>query len=424
MKKPYIVVHPLHSNFDEEIEISVKGCNPSDEISILTYIHDDRDELFVSDATFIANKNGEVHIANEASIKGTYTGIDRNGIFWSAKHVKKKHDDYFLKTNINALTIKMQLKIRDELVHEVAFERSFYKNDIHVVELNQNHIIGTLYLPKEKGDYPNVLLLAGSDGGKLDPAASLLAAKGYNVLDLAYFNQDGVPKDLENIPLEYFYNALQFLKEQTNNRSKVIVIGYSKGAELALLLASEYDEFSAVIAGAPSAYITSGMRNGIFAPIPSWTINDQAKSFLKMQHKFSNMLPVLKQMILKRPVSFFNVWEDSLKKDNNRLEDARIKVENIKAPVLLISGDKDGIWPSSTFSNEIKSKLDSIEHLQFKEGGHFVSFPYALPHLPANVYEHLGGRTIMDCGGTKEANADAAIQSWNYIQNFIKKHSE
>ncbi|WP_054707833.1 acyl-CoA thioester hydrolase/BAAT C-terminal domain-containing protein [Bacillus sp. JCM 19041] len=231
-----------------------------------------------------------------------------------------------------------------------------------------------------------------------------------------------MPSDLESIPLEYFYHSIQLLKKLTNNDEKLTLIGYSRGAELALLLASEYDEFCAVIAGAPGAYITSGLKNSIYAPIPSWTLNDEAKPYLKFQHRPRNMFPLLKQWILRRPASFFGIWDDSLKK-LDKLEDTRIKVEQIQAPVLLVSGDRDQIWPASNFANVIQAKLNDVEHLRYEKGGHFIAFPYALPHLPSNIYEHVGGGMIMDSGGTKEANASAAKHSWPLISGFIEKHS-
>lgn len=421
--KPSIHVTPLQSNFDEEIDIVIRGCNPGDEVTLKASLSDDRNELFMSEATFKVSQNREVDLAKEAPITGTYTGVDPNGIFWSAIHKKKKYDDYFLKSNTNELKVLLQLYRENDVMDEVQINRFFYQEQVKFTRIHEKNTVGTLYQPKVSGHYPNVVLLAGSDGGQLGPAASLLASKGYTVFDLAYFNQDGVPNDLENIPLEYFYQSIQLLKKHTNSDKKVTLIGYSRGAELALLLASEYDEFCAVIAGAPGAYITSGLKNSIYAPIPSWTLNDEAKPYLKFQHRPRTMFPLLKQWILRRPASFFGIWEDSLKK-LDELEEKRIKVEQIKAPVLLLSGDRDQIWPASEFVNVIQSNLTDAKHIQYVEGGHFIAFPYALPHLPSNNYEHVGGGMIMYSGGSKKANAAAAKDSWPLICEFIKKHTQ
>lgn len=109
--KPSIHVTPLQSNFDEEIDIVIRGCNPGDEVTLKASLSDDRNELFMSEATFKVSQNREVDLAKEAPITGTYTGVDPNGIFWSAIHKKKKYDDYFLKSNTNELKVLLQLYI-------------------------------------------------------------------------------------------------------------------------------------------------------------------------------------------------------------------------------------------------------------------------------------------------------------------------
>ncbi len=45
--------------------------------------------------------------------------------------------------------------------------------------------------------------------GLWEHAAALLASHGYAALALAYFGVEDVPKDLINIPLEYFGTALR-----------------------------------------------------------------------------------------------------------------------------------------------------------------------------------------------------------------------
>ncbi|MFA1819764.1 dienelactone hydrolase family protein [Virgibacillus oceani] len=124
-------------------------------------------------------------------------------------------------------------------------------------------IRGVLFHPERRGRYPAIIILSGSDGGKQEHAAALLASKGYSAFALSYFGVEGVPKDLENISLEYFQEATMWLKDHPYVNGDVNLIGYSRGAELALLLGATFDDYKSIIAGAPSAYITPGMKNGI-----------------------------------------------------------------------------------------------------------------------------------------------------------------
>ena len=72
------------------------------------------------------------------------------------------------------------------------------------------------------GDQPRkaIIMLGGSEGGKIWSGirmrrpGELLVQRGYAVLSLAYFKDQGLPGTLEEIPLEYFEKALAWLSAQ------------------------------------------------------------------------------------------------------------------------------------------------------------------------------------------------------------------
>ncbi len=422
MTKPSIHVTPEHPRIDEAIFITIVGCQPNQELTLRALLKDDANEQFTSWATFRANESGEISLAQNAPESGSYQSIDQAGIIWSMTHHTKANGHYFTKTTAEPLKVTLRLEANHQTINETAVAISFYTDRVIKREMRSNGAVGTLYQPIDQAATQNVMLLAGSDGGRLEHAATMLAAKGYNVLDLAYFNQDGVPKNLENIPLEYFHGAIQVFKEMTENEEKISVIGYSRGAELALLLASTYDEFNAVIAGAPGAYVTSGLKNSIYAPIQSWTLADKPIPYFKFTYRPSVMFSFFRQWMVKKPASFLGIWESSLKAPEKN-EAARIKVENIKAPVLLLTGGDDQVWPAAHFAKLMKNKLPQLEWKHYEQAGHFLSFPYALPNMPANLNEHVGGRMTMQFGGTAEANALAAADSLPHIFNFLESSS-
>lgn len=51
-------------------------------------------------------------------------------------------------------------------------------------------------------------------GGLTEPRASLLASKGFVVLALAYLRYPGLPKTPESLHLEYFEEAVAYLRRQ------------------------------------------------------------------------------------------------------------------------------------------------------------------------------------------------------------------
>lgn len=79
---------------------------------------------------------------------------------------------------------------------------------------------------------------------------------------------------------------------------------------------------------------------------------------------------------------------------------------------------------SERFARQIAQEIEGeSRELHFKEAGHFLAFPYALPGMPANVLMHVGGRMIMDFGGTKAANADATKESWKELLGFLEEYA-
>lgn len=409
--KPAIHVSPRHGLIDELITITVSGCMPGEKLDVELRLLDQKNNEFKSEVHVEINEKGEQ----------TLSQSDVEGLFWSAEKVGALHGDYFYKSDAAELEMEWTLKREGEEVGQVTAIRAFKHEDVRREVVRVEGVVGTLFYQEEDMARPVVVVLGGSDGEIQEHAAALLATKGYNVFALAYFGQEGVPKDLDKIPLEYFDGAIQWVKGRFSVE-KVTLIGYSRGAEAALLLASVYpDEFKAVVAGAPGAYVTSGLKNTIYAPIPSWTLEGEDLPYLTFKYRPAQMFSMLGGMIKRKPVSFLSIWENSLSKQE-LAEASRIEVERIKAPVLLIAGGQDQVWPSERFAKKIAQEMVRVpRQLHFEGAGHFLAFPYALPGMPANVLMHVGGRMIMDFGGTKAANAEATKKSWKELLCFLEE---
>lgn len=187
---------------------------------------------------------------------------------------------------------------------------------------------GTLYDAKLPGRHPAVLLIGGSEGGEpglLWP--TVVAGYGYPVLALAYFNAPGLPDSLENVRLEYFRDALQWLATQPDVDSKHVVIhGASRGGEAALLVGSTFpDLVGGVIAAVPSSNAVCGYPR---CSQPAWTLGG-------------------------KPVPFTRESGVTPPTDDPRAE---IAVERIRGPVLLSCGELDQVWPSCTYAKAVVAR--------------------------------------------------------------------
>jgi dienelactone hydrolase len=128
--------------------------------------------------------------------------------------------------------------------------------------------------------------LGGAGGGLSEGGAESFAREGFAALALAYFGLDGLPRELVEIPLEYFEGAIAWLKRRPMvDAGQVAVVGNSKGGELALLLGATFPrDVGAVVGYAPSAVVWQAMafdREVYYGgPRSPWAIRGEAVPFV------------------------------------------------------------------------------------------------------------------------------------------------
>lgn len=301
-------------------------------------------------------------------------------------------------------------------------------------------LFGNLYVSNPEGEKPAILILSGSDGGipgtNAIPESFLeyLASHGFVILALAYFGIEGLPDTLENIPLEYFEKAVQWLKSQFFVDASLLgVLGQSRGAELSLVLGSLFPKmFQAICAIAPCNMAIGGFPH---PNEPAWIYQKTPLPFLSgfsSDEKTLTESDDLKIAIQNQEIPLrANPEEDPCiiadlfiaRQKKKDAKNAEIPVENIKCPLLLLSGDQDAIWPSSFYCEAILEKLKNCsnpKHIRFPEAGHGILVSYDGP-----IY-HPKGNFWCKLGGTPEGNAPGNTQSWKIIleffQNTLEKH--
>jgi len=217
--------------------------------------------------------------------------------------------------------------------------------------LKTNNTESVLYL----GDgtcQPLIVGLGGAEGGNAwtsdywKKIRDQFIDKGYAFLAIGYFGANGTPELLEKIAIEDVHNAI---KEATNNKKvngkKIAIVGGSRGADLALLIGSYYEDIDCIVGLVASNAVFPGHTNHFTTS--SWTfegkelpfvpVNEEAKPFLMKQDLRGTYETMLKDTIAEKK--------------------ALIQVEKIKGPIFLISATKDEIAPTTPMSNKIIARL-------------------------------------------------------------------
>ena len=282
-------------------------------------------------------------------------------------------------------------------------------------DLRANGLYGEFYAPDAGGSAPGLLLIGGSEGGidTISQMATSFAAAGYPTLALAYWNAPGLPRSLENIPLEYFDRAIDWLQQQPQvAHGSIGMLGWSRGAEAALLVAARNPSIKVLVAVAPSSVVWQGLNIGAPQPWqPAWTVGGKA---------LPSVVPDASHYRADQPMA--QMFTASFEVVDQRV-DAAIAVEQIRGSLLLISGGADALWPSTRFADRIVARLQALGfkgdvlHLDYPDAGHalFVGDPDG-----PMAREFGGSNAIM--GGTPQANAQARADSWRRTLAFLQQH--
>ncbi|WP_055427398.1 acyl-CoA thioester hydrolase/BAAT C-terminal domain-containing protein [Bifidobacterium aesculapii] len=288
-------------------------------------------------------------------------------------------------------------------------------------------IEGHLYTPATQGPYPTVLLLNGSDGGFSDHRAALYASVGIQTLTLAYFNAEHLSPWISETHIEYFEKGFDYLHSLgTALNDRVIVSGQSRGGELTLLLASLLpDKIFGAVAYTPGAFVHSAQTSK--APEadwkdPAWIRGGEALPNLFHDNPYVEGNPFLHNVPRYEDHNGRNTVFIDAQRSREHVERARIHVENINGPVLLVSGTNDKVWPASFASRYVKNQLEAaghpyeVTHLDYVGAGHSIGLP-TVPRVLTSAHPVSG--TVSYSGGTALGNALASDDAFDKTVDFI-----
>lgn len=212
--------------------------------------------------------------------------------------------------------------------------------------------------------------LGGSEGGNAwasdywKTQRDRFIKQDYAFLAVGYFGLKGTPKYLDRIALEGVYKEIkEATKHSAVNEKCIVVMGGSKGAELALLLGSHYSDIKTVVGIVPGHAVFAALTDAMNTS--SFSYNGDPLTFV----------PVPLNATLELLTGDLRGAFSKMLMDSQAVEAAIIKVENINGAVLLLSAKNDEIWPSSEMSELMMQRLKNnkfsfpYEHITY-EGGH------------------------------------------------------
>ena len=416
-------VEPRRSMVDEPLAIRLSGLEPGQQVTLRTSQTDDLARTWRAHATFVADANGQVDVAAQAPVSGTYTDADAMGQIWSMQLAAAEPNQApILRKEPTPLPVELVAEVDDAPVARTTAERLYVADGVERIPVREDGLVGTLFVPPGAGPHAVVITLSGSGGGLSEGGAALYASHGYAGFALAYFNYADLPEDLIEIPLEYFETAIRWLQRQPRlDVDRIAVAGTSRGGELVLLLGATFPAVKAVIAYVPSGIVHGGIgRSGVRGASPAWTHRGEAIPYIQPRpEKLSAEPPPAPKG---EPIPLTPRFLRGLE-DEEAAARAEIPVERINGPVLLISGTDDAMWPSTRLAEIARWRLElhhfphSYRHLAYAGAGHMIGTPYLPTTVLASRHPLTG--ELFAYGGTPKAYAAAREDSWREILKIL-----
>jgi dienelactone hydrolase len=361
--------------------LPVAGCA----VVVESTTHDQAGRQWQAHGSFTADARGEVDLDRAAPTGGTYEGPDGMGLFWSMEPPTGDPDDgWFVPPPLTeSASFPVRLTVRggsgDLARRELTRQRQAHGVTGRGLTVAQDGVVGSLLLPPAGSPRrPGVVVLSGSDGSVPTSDAALLASHGFPALAVGHFNQPGVPKALKDIPVEYVARAARLLRAQPGvDPDALVVEGYSRGTEMALLAAQHHPELiRGVVLYAPNDVAWRSFPDGAGA---AWTVAGEP----------STVLPV----------------------------------DRISGPVLAVAGGADALWEARPQAERIMARLDAARHrfphevLTYPAAGHGVG---SYPYLPGGIaFRHPVTGEELALGGTRATNAADRADSWPKVLAFL-----
>lgn len=425
-----IVIHSTSSFLFDPIHIKVTDIEKGEKVELRASLKDEKGRLWTSYALFCGNEVGEVDLATCSPISGTYSSVNSMGLFWSMQlDPAEKDREIFLCKGIDPIVVQLSMKLSNGKVVEKQIHRIIAKKGLKKIFIKENGIDGTLFLPEGEGPFPGVIVLAGLSGGyPSDAYVSQFANHGYAALGLAFSNTPKTPRYLTNIPLEYFYKAIQWMQNSKEiDTSHLFMVGTSIGGIASLAAASYFKEIKGVISIVGRGFIPQALdTNENSLPQPMFSLEGKPLPFLP-----AVVPPFTKENYESN--YYLQIALGSLfKMKQEEVDNIAIQVEKIQGPVLLIGTLDDRMGASAILCEYAYDRLRKssfpypYDFIVYKGASHTMGAA-GFPNTPSTISDARFVKEFQSyyfLGGNPRDIAYSQAASWKKVFEFLEQNSK
>ncbi|KAM7422315.1 hypothetical protein PAMA_010402 [Pampus argenteus] len=413
---PLLTATPVRALIDEPISIKGHFLTPHSPVTLCAQMHCEDGDLWEAFAHYNTNADGTVNLSRDHSVGGSYLGCAPMGLFWALQPAPGEREGLRLRKKNIATPYVVHMSLLDGHVTPrerqsaelaaVTTERWYVAPGVKRIDVRQNGIVGTLFLPPGRGPFPAMLDLWGMGGGLIEYRSALFASKGYASLSLAYFGHKDLPAPQSSINVgdAYFKSAYRLLQDHPQVcADRVGIIGLSFGVYLTLRIAIH-------IGVKPSCLIC--INGPVGSTIKLLDQDGRTESFGSDQKYW--------MYDDQGHVSFRDISLPA-----NLSSESKVKIENITCPLMYIVGEDDLSSSSIENANLIEETLKAagksqlFTHLSYPGAGHLIEPPYS-PNARTSLWSVKPKKLITLWGGHLAPHAAAQEDAWKKILDFME----
>ena len=145
-----------------------------------------------------------------------------------------------------------------------------------------------------------------------------------------FFGRENQRPELLNVPIDFFEELYVYIDGNAVNPEPLTLLGGSKGAELALLLAAKYPALiDNAVLYAPASYVFQGLSYTDRTPHSSWTFKGEELPYIATMPESSVFGKFMLDLLLNKPMKLIDTYVSAVAIAENK-EEAAIPLEEIR----------------------------------------------------------------------------------------------
>ncbi|XP_039625751.1 peroxisomal succinyl-coenzyme A thioesterase-like isoform X3 [Polypterus senegalus] len=412
-RTPRVWARPTRALMDEPFQLEVACLPPHCPVTLRSTLYSEGNDLWEAFSHYVSDERGRVNVSKDESLGGLYIGREPMGLLWSLRlAVGGRQNIRLRKKNIQTpLVVDISLfdgHNTDNFNTQTALamttmERWYMAPGVRRIEVRENGVVGTLFIPPGPGPFPALLDVWGL-AGFIEHRAALLASRGYACLALAYINHPELQLG-SGMGISYFQESWKLLQSVPQvSADRLGLLGSCFGAAIFILMASELPDISPrclVAINSPSGLLNPGEGNYL----------EKMQRLLPEPKLDANGHLMIKDAILAIGIDL----------------ERSLQASGIQCPVLLVVGEDDQCVPALESAQRLEAQMRAVgkghlvTKLSYPEAGHLIEPPYH-PVMRSSTFIFPNQTATMLWGGVGKPHAAAQEDSWRKILEFLDKH--